>query len=81
MLAVFNCTPVPRTNHRLGVTHPGRWVELLNTDAESFGGSSQGNLGGLDAAPAPRRDKPFSLSLTLPPLAALFFKPERAVGS
>lgn len=78
VLAVFNCTPVPRSNHRLGVSQPGRWVELLNTDAELFGGSSQGNLGGVDAAPAPRKDQPFSLSLTLPPLAALFLKPEKA---
>jgi len=81
VLAVFNCTPVPRANYRLGVSRPGRWVELLNTDAEIFGGSSQGNLGGVDAAPAPRRDKPFSLSVTLPPLAAVFFKPQPAGGA
>jgi 1,4-alpha-glucan branching enzyme len=72
---VLNCTPLPRRNYRIGVDKPGLWTELLNTDAPAFGGSGQGNLGGVEAAPVPSHGKPFSLNLTLPPLGALFLTP------
>jgi len=53
---VFNFTPVPRYNYQIGAPLPGRWLELLNSDAPIYGGSGQGNLGAVDAAPvaAPR---------------------------
>jgi 1,4-alpha-glucan branching enzyme len=72
--AVFNFTPVPRHNYRVGVPGDGFWEELLNTDAKEFGGSGQGNQGGMNAAPVGSHGKPFSLNLTLPPLAAVFLR-------
>jgi 1,4-alpha-glucan branching enzyme len=75
LLAVFNCTPVPRYDYRVGVPRGGRWDEILNTDAPAFGGSGIGNLGGVDAEDVRYHDRPASLRLTLPPLAALYFTP------
>ena len=45
---MFNCTPVPRYEYRVGVPFAGRWKELLNSDSETFGGSGLGNLGAVD---------------------------------
>jgi 1,4-alpha-glucan branching enzyme len=72
--AVFNFTPQPRHNYRLGVPSDGHWEEVLNTDAKEFGGSGQGNLGGVDAAPVGSHGRPFSLNLTLPPLGAVLLR-------
>ena len=76
ILVVCNFTPVPRLNYRLGVPRGGYWRELLNSDAPIYGGSGLGNYGGCDATPMPYEDFSQSLSITVPPLAALFFKPE-----
>src|SRR5262245_892619 len=76
ILVVCNFTPVPRYNYRVGVPRGGRWRELLNSDAEVYGGSGMGNQGGVEAQPMPYEDLSHSLSLTLPPLAVLFLKPE-----
>jgi 1,4-alpha-glucan branching enzyme len=75
LLAVFNCTPVPRLDYRVGVPVGGVWRELLNTDAVAFGGSGMGNLGEVTAEDHPCHARPSSLRLTLPPLAALYFVP------
>jgi len=75
VLAVFNATPVPRVNYRIGLTRRGLWSEVLNTDGEGFGGSNQGNFGSVEVAPVPAHGRPFSLNLTLPPLGALILKP------
>ncbi len=75
VLAIFNFTPVPRPNYRVGVPVGGPWQERLNSDAPLYGGSGMGNLGGVEAGPVPHHGRPFSLSLTLPPLGALFFTP------
>jgi 1,4-alpha-glucan branching enzyme len=72
--AVFNFTPVPRHDFRIGVPTGGFWEELLNSDAKEFGGSGQGNLGGVEATPVSSHGRPFSLELTLPPLAAVFLR-------
>ena len=74
ILAAFNFTPVIRRNHRLGVPAAGFWRELLNSDAREYGGSGQGNLGGVETSPLPWNFKAHSLSLTLPPLGAVFLK-------
>jgi 1,4-alpha-glucan branching enzyme len=76
ILAVFNFTPVPRANVRVGVPRPGFWREILNTDASHYGGSGQGNHGGVEAAPLGWHFRSHSLHLTLPPLGAVFFKLE-----
>ncbi len=75
VLVVCNFTPVPRPNYRLGVPHAGRWLEALNSDARHYGGSGQGNLGSVEAAPLPAHGHYHSLTLTLPPLAAVFLRP------
>ncbi len=71
-----NFTPVPRHNYRVGVPRGGFWREVLNTDATEYGGSGQGNLGGVEAAPVPCHGHPYSLNLTLPPLAAVYLRCE-----
>jgi 1,4-alpha-glucan branching enzyme len=73
---VCNFTPVPRYNYRLGVPRGGRWRELLNSDAPLYGGSGMGNFGAAEATPMPYESFGHSLSITVPPLAVLFFKPE-----
>lgn len=76
LLLVCNLTPVPRHGYRIGVPVGGRWRELLNSDAELYGGSGQGNLGAVEAESIPTHGRPLSLPLTLPPLGILFLKPE-----
>jgi len=71
ILVVCNFTPVPRYNYRVGVPEGGFWKEALNSDAQVYGGSGHGNLGGAEAAPIPWHGKNYSLSLTLPPLGVL----------
>ncbi|HAC47090.1 MAG TPA: 1,4-alpha-glucan branching enzyme [Chloroflexi bacterium] len=76
LMAVFNFTPVTRYNYQVGAPLPGRWLELLNSDAPIYGGSGQGNLGAVEAAPVGRHGHLHSLNLTLPPLGAVFLKPD-----
>jgi len=76
LLFVCNFTPVVRQNYRMGVTVDGRWKEILNSDAALYGGSGQGNFGGLSAMPLPVHGRPFSLNMTLPPLGIVVFRPE-----
>ncbi|PYT48543.1 MAG: hypothetical protein DMG43_16910, partial [Acidobacteria bacterium] len=53
---------------------PGLYREILNTDAAHYGGSNVGNLGGQQASDQPAQGRPYSLVLTLPPLAAVYLK-------
>ena len=69
--AVFNFTPVPRTNYRIGVPEPGFYREAVNSDAELYGGSNVGNQGGVTAEPVSWMGRPHSLLISLPPLAGL----------
>ena len=83
-LVVHNMTPVPRHGYRIGVPHAGLWTEILNTDAEIYGGSGQGNLGGVGTGPlpVPHHGRPHSIDLTVPPLATVVLKldqPERPI--
>jgi len=77
VFVVCNFTPVPRTNYRIGVPRGGFWQEVLNSDAALYGGSGWGNLGGIEAVPVPLHGRSHSLTVTLPPLATLFFRPAR----
>jgi 1,4-alpha-glucan branching enzyme len=72
ILIAFNFTPVPRQNYRVGIPREGLWREILNSDASIYGGAGWGNLGGAEAVPVRSHGRPFSLSLTLPPLSAIF---------
>ena len=80
VLVVLNFTPVVRRNYRLGVPRGGFWKEILNSDAPIYGGSAQGNFGGVEAYPFPSHGRPFSISITLPPLAVVLFKPDEAAN-
>jgi len=72
---VANWQPVVREGYRIGVPSAGAWVELLNSDAAIYGGSGVGNLDGVTADESPLDGYPYSLTLTLPPLAVLWLKP------
>ncbi len=74
--AVFNATPVPRYNYRVGVPQAGCWREVLNSDAVDYGGSGVGNGGAVWTTPVPGHGHYQSLNLTLPPLGALFLMPD-----
>jgi 1,4-alpha-glucan branching enzyme len=68
-VVVCNFTPIPRHGFRVGVPAAGWWHELLNSDAQPYGGSGQGNFGGVPSAPVAWHGHPQSLVVTLPPLA------------
>ncbi|RMH14162.1 MAG: 1,4-alpha-glucan branching enzyme, partial [Gammaproteobacteria bacterium] len=72
-----NLTPVPRHGYRLGVPLPGHYAEVLNTDAEVYGGGNLGNAGGVTAEDQPWMGQPHSVVITLPPLSCLIFRPQR----
>jgi 1,4-alpha-glucan branching enzyme len=74
LLVACNFTPLPRQNYAIGVPVGGTWSELLNSDAREFGGAGWGNLGGAQAAPVPSHGRPYSITVTLPPLATLVFR-------
>jgi 1,4-alpha-glucan branching enzyme len=74
VLVVCNFTPVPREGYRIGVPRPGRWGEVLNTDAGLYGGSNMGNGGGLETEPVGSHGEAQSLVLTLPPLATIMLR-------
>jgi 1,4-alpha-glucan branching enzyme len=74
VLVVCNFTPIPRLNYQVGVPSGGYWRELLNSDAAMYHGSNLGNGGGVNAEEKTVHGRPYSLTLTLPPLAALFLK-------
>jgi 1,4-alpha-glucan branching enzyme len=76
-LVICNFSSNVYQNFRLGVPERGRWEEILNSDAKVYGGSGQGNLGGLTTAPIGWHGHAQSLNLTVPPLAVLIFKHSR----
>src|SRR5260370_710134 len=75
IVGVFNFTPVPRQNYQIGIPQAGRWLELLNSDAPLYGGSGQGNLGGVEAVPIGVHGHRPTPPLTLHPPGALFPTP------
>jgi 1,4-alpha-glucan branching enzyme len=74
LVCIANFTPVPRHNYRVGVPEAGYWEEALNSDAELYGGSGQGNLGGMEATPVAMHGQFQSLNVTLPPLGLVVFR-------
>ncbi len=74
LVFVTNLTPQTHHEYRLGVPRGGRYLELINTDAEIYDGSGQGNLGGVVAEHRECDGRSHSLSITLPPLATLIFE-------
>ena len=76
IICVLNFTPVPREGYRIGVPEAGYYQEILNSDSEYYGGSNLGN-GTLSVEPVPWMDFAQSVSLTLPPLGAIFLQGRR----
>ncbi len=77
ILFVCNFTPVVRAElPRWRSPAGGTWKEILNSDAPLYGGSGQGNLGGLSTIPLPIHGRPYTLNMTLPPLGVLVFQPD-----
>ena len=76
-LVACNLTPMPREHYRVGVPLGGQWLERLNSDAPEYGGSGIGNLGTVEATGVPSHGRANSLTLRLPPLAALVLTPRQ----
>ncbi|QIB67573.1 1,4-alpha-glucan branching protein GlgB [Kineobactrum salinum] len=81
VLVLVNLTPGVHHDYRVGVPAPGRYRECLNTDALDYGGSGQGNLGGVEAVSRPWDGQPCSLLLTVPPLATVVLSLDAGAGS
>ncbi len=77
VVVVCNFTPVLRLDFRIGVPGPGFYREILNSDSVYYEGSDAGNAGGVRAEPIPWNDRRWSIKLKVPPLAAVYFKPQR----
>lgn len=74
VVVVANFTPLPRHNYRIGVSRKGHWQEILNSDAAIYGGSGQGNFGGVKTVPLSCHGRPYLLNITVPPLGVVAFK-------
>ena len=76
-VVILNLTPVPRPNYRIGVPCGGKWKEALNSDAEIYGGSNQGNYGGVTAQNHACHGQQYSAEFNLPPLSVIVFQVEK----
>jgi len=74
VVVVCNFTLLPQPGYRLGVPQPGFYVERLNTDADIYGGSGMGNLGGVRSEPVPCQNRSQSIVVTVPPMATVVFE-------
>jgi 1,4-alpha-glucan branching enzyme len=72
--SVTNFAAVPHEGYRLGLPQPGRWEEIINTDAETYFGSGVGNLGAVEAVDEPWHGRAASVTLRLPPLGAVWLR-------
>ena len=75
VVVALNLTPVPRNNYRLGVPVAGHYTEIMNTDAEVYGGSNIGNAGGVHSEDRAWMGQTCSISITLPPLSCVILRP------
>ena len=78
LVVVGNFTPVVREDYHVGVPRGGFYTEILNSDAEIYGGTNTGNVGGVATKPVGHHGFEQSISLTLPPLAMIVLKPSAA---
>jgi 1,4-alpha-glucan branching enzyme len=74
IIIICNFTPQTHSNYDIGVPQPGTWQEVLNSDAAAYGGTGKGNPDAMDAKNKPVHGRPFSITLTIPPLAVIFLK-------
>ena len=78
VLVIVNATPTVLHDYTLGVPTGGAWTELLSTDADVYGGSDAGNPGAIIASANGSHGFDHSISVTLPPLGAIFLAPAQA---
>jgi 1,4-alpha-glucan branching enzyme len=78
VVVMCNFTPVERVAFRVGVPKPGFWEEVLNTDAEIYGGDNRGNLGGMSSEGIAADGQAQSVTLTLPPLSVVILRHGKA---
>jgi 1,4-alpha-glucan branching enzyme len=76
LAVILNLTPVPRPSYRIGLPRAGKWREVLNSDAEIYGGSNQGNFGGVTADKPACHGQQYSAAFNLPPLSMIVFQAE-----
>ena len=76
VVCVCNFSPVPRPGYRVGLPRPGRWREVMNTDATVYGGSGVGNSGAVDAEELGWHGQQWSAELQVPPLGVLWLAPQ-----
>jgi len=74
LICIFNFTPVPRNNYRIGLPESGRYLEVINSDSELFGGGNVGNGGSIHSDELAWMNQPYSAEVNLPPLAVLVLK-------
>jgi 1,4-alpha-glucan branching enzyme len=77
LVCVVNFAAVPHEGYRVGLPRTGRWREVINTDAPAYGGSGVGNQGAVVAEDQPAHGRPASATLRIPPLGALWLRPDR----
>ncbi|MBN2144314.1 MAG: alpha amylase C-terminal domain-containing protein, partial [Candidatus Aureabacteria bacterium] len=77
IMVVCNFTPVLRDNYRVGAPFKGWYKEILNSDAEMYGGGNKGNYGRIHTDDIPWMNRPCSLNLTIPPLGVLYLKMDK----
>ena len=77
VLVICNFTSTPHEAYRLGLPDPGRWREILNSDAEVYGGSGMGNQGMIETEELASHGRPYSAEITLPPLSTVWFRLEQ----
>jgi 1,4-alpha-glucan branching enzyme len=77
LVAVCNFTPVVRYGYRIGVPAADEYEEVFNSDSGRYGGTNVGNLGRVQVEAIPSHGREQSIAITLPPLAAVYFRPVR----
>jgi 1,4-alpha-glucan branching enzyme len=81
LACIANFSGSPKRDYRVGLPFPGRWREVLNTDAQIYGGSGVGNLGAVEAERTMWHGRPASAVLQLPPAGVLWLVPEPGAGA
>jgi len=75
LACVVNFSGGPHEGYRVGLPFGGQWDEVVNTDAEAYGGSGVGNMGAVHAEEIPWHGRPYSAVVRVPPLGALWLRP------
>lgn len=77
LVVIINFAGIPHENYRIGLPFLGKWEEVINTDAVEYGGSGVGNLGMVTAEEISWNGRPYSTSLRVPPLGAIWLRPQK----